>query len=144
MTPPLHLVACTKAKRPGIWPARELYAASDWFRKARHYVERQGAPWRILSAEHGLVEPDQLLGAYETSLTTMRRHERDAWAWRVYAQLEAAGLVGRPTAFLAGELYREPLGQLLAAAGEAPAVPMRGLGLGEQKAWLAWRAAQVR
>ncbi|WP_323494239.1 DUF6884 domain-containing protein [Sphingomonas sp. 10B4] len=55
-----------------------------------------------------------------------------------------------PIVFLAGRLYREPL---LAFAGERAAVPMLGMGIGQQKAWLAaqiadareraWRAAQL-
>ena len=39
-----------------------------------------------------------------------------------------------PIVFLAGRLYREPL---LAFAGERAAVPMLGMGIGQQKAWLA-------
>jgi hypothetical protein len=30
----------------------------DWFLKSRRYVEQSGAPWFILSAEYGLVPPD--------------------------------------------------------------------------------------
>lgn len=36
--------------------------------------------------------------------------------------------------FLAGRLYHEPL---LAFVGERAAVPMLGMGIGQQKAWLA-------
>lgn len=54
MPAPLHLVACVKAKATSPSQAANLYR-SPWFRKARAYVEAQGAPWYILSALHGLV-----------------------------------------------------------------------------------------
>ena len=41
--------------------AKDLYT-SDWFRKARAYVEHRGGPWFILSAEHGLVDPETVIG----------------------------------------------------------------------------------
>jgi hypothetical protein len=46
-------------------------SGSDWFLKARHYVDQSGAPWFILSAEYGLVPPDQVISPYERTLNTM-------------------------------------------------------------------------
>ena len=37
----IYLVACVKRKLPRPAPARDLYT-SDWFRKARQYVEQSG------------------------------------------------------------------------------------------------------
>jgi hypothetical protein len=85
----MFLVSCVAAKRSAAAPARDLYI-SDWFQKARAYVEKQGDPWFILSAKHGLVRPDQVLQPYELTLNNMAAKERRAWAQRV---LEALGVV---------------------------------------------------
>ncbi len=143
--PVVYLVACTKTKAPAAAAARDLYAPSDWFAKARAYVEAQDAPWFILSAEHGLLPPDAVVTPYETTLLTMRKPARRAWACRVHGQLVARGLVARCRfQILAGETYREFLEPWLTGEGRWPELaetPMRGLGLGEQKAWLAQAVA---
>ena len=51
--------------------AMDLYT-SNWFRKARACVEETGCPWRILSAEYGLVHPEEEIGPYEKTLNKMR------------------------------------------------------------------------
>ena len=66
----IYLVACVKGKLPQPAPAKDLYT-SDWFRKARQYVEQSGAPWFILSDEHGLVHPDTELAPYEKDIKEM-------------------------------------------------------------------------
>ena len=58
----VYLVSCVGKKRSCAAPARELYA-SDWFQKARDYVESSGSPWFILSAEHGMISPDQIISS---------------------------------------------------------------------------------
>lgn len=135
----LYLVACTKTKAPTARPARDLYAASDWFAKARAYVEALGAPWFILSAEHGLLDPDKIVAPYETTLLRMSRTERRRWGLRVLDQITEAGVLGRPVTFLAGRVYRAELEPGFADH----AAPMLGLGLGEQKAWLVQAAREL-
>jgi hypothetical protein len=46
-----------------------------------------------------------------------------------------------PIVFLAGRLYRE---SLLDFAGDRAAIPMAGMGIGQQKAWLAAQIASAR
>lgn len=131
----LFLVSCVKDKHPAPRPARELYR-SDWFNKARTYVEAQRAPWFILSAEHGLVHPDAVIAPYERSLLNFSIAERHAWGQRVIAQLDA--LPYAPTVvFLAGRLYREPLALW---AGARIQTPLARMGIGLQKSWLAANA----
>jgi hypothetical protein len=80
---PLHigLVACSRRKARDAAPARELYA-SCLFRAALAYAERHYGPgqWLILSARHGLVEPDSVLNPYDLSLRQLSAREREAWA----------------------------------------------------------------
>ena len=54
------LVSRVGTQRDSSVPARELYR-SDWFLKARTCVELVGACWFILSAEYGLVHPDEMI-----------------------------------------------------------------------------------
>lgn len=140
MSAPVHLVACVGQKRETPARARDLYQ-SDWFRKARAYVEAQGGRWFILSALHGLVPPGRVIDPYNVTLADMSAAERRAWGERVAAQL--AEKIGPRTrvVILAGRLYRDPLATW---TGNRATVPMEGLGIGEQKAWLAGQLAEVR
>ena len=83
----IGLVSCVKSKLGRPAPARELYT-SALFRGARHFVERTCERWFILSAQHGLVEPDQVLAPYERTLTTAPLSVRREWSHVVVAQLE--------------------------------------------------------
>jgi hypothetical protein len=139
---PVYLVACVSQKLDRRARAADLYR-SDWFRKARAYVETTGAPWYILSAAHGLVRPDKRLDPYDVTLRALTAAERRLWGERTVAQLRRAlgpGHLG-PIIFLAGRLYREPL---LGFVGDRAVLPMAGLGIGQQKAWLAAQIADAR
>jgi hypothetical protein len=118
--------------------ARELYC-SDWFTKARAYVEGQKGRWLILSAKHGVVEPDQVLAPYEETLYEKTAMERRTWAESVSASLKRRVARGDRVILLAGAVYREHLVPLLKDYGCEIEVPMRGLGIGQQKAWLKQR-----
>jgi len=134
----IFLVSCVSQKQPYATAARDLYT-SDWFVKARRYVEAQHALWFILSAEHGLLHPDQVVAPYERTLNTMGVIERRHWAERVIRQLDDV-LSGVGTAeFLAGERYRENLIPELGRRGISVSIPMQGLRIGEQLGWLGAR-----
>jgi hypothetical protein len=85
----VYLISCVRKKRCTPTQAKDLYN-SDWFLKARDYVESTRSPWFILSAEHGLVPPERILAPYERTLNKMRKPERQAWATRVKAQMAAS------------------------------------------------------
>ena len=140
MTRPVHLVACVGQKQPAPARARDLYQ-SDWFKKARAYVEAKGGRWFILSALHGLVPPALVIEPYNLALADRRAADRRAWGARVAAQLAATIGARTPVVFLAGRFYREPLADW---AGDRASVPMEGLGIGAQKAWLAQQLAEIR
>ncbi len=63
-TPPVYLIACVSQKLDRRARAADLYR-SDWFRKARAYVEEIDGRWYILLAAHGLVKPSQRLAPYD-------------------------------------------------------------------------------
>ena len=131
----LFLVSCVKTKLRTRAPAKDLYI-SAWFRKARACVENTGCPWGILSAEYGLLEPDEEIRPYEKTLNAMPVAERRAWAYEVLESMDPF-LVGIDTVvFFAGERYREFLEPGLREWGVAVSVPMLGLSQGRQLAWL--------
>jgi hypothetical protein len=76
------LVSCVGAKGATTTEARDLYQ-SNWFIKARAYVEGFGSNWFILSAKHGLVRPDDLIARYNQTLNTIGIAERRSWARQV-------------------------------------------------------------
>lgn len=133
---PVYLVACVAAKLDHAAEARDLYI-SPWFRKARAYVERIGAPWLILSAKHGLIDPDAIIAPYDATLSAMGAPARRQWGARVLNELARAVDPGIPLIVLAGRNYRDVLWPSIAHRATAP---MEGMGIGEQLAWLSPRA----
>lgn len=131
----VYLVSCVSQKQDHACEARDLYV-SDLFRKARRYAEASQCPWFILSAEHGLVPPGQVIAPYERTLNTMGVADRRAWSERVAAQLAEAVPDLSQVVFLAGKRYREFLARHLADRGVKVSVPMEGLRIGEQLRWL--------
>jgi cytoplasmic iron level regulating protein YaaA (DUF328/UPF0246 family) len=131
----LYLVSCVAKKSPAPTKAADLYRSS-WFLKARAFAERRRARWLILSAKYGVVEPLQDIAPYEKTLNEMKAPERRTWAEGVLRQLEPhlAGI--DEVVFLAGVRYREHLVPALQARGIRVSVPMEGLTIGRQLAWL--------
>jgi hypothetical protein len=81
------LVSCVGAKGAAATPAKALYR-SDWFIKARAYAEANGSRGFILSAKHGLVNPDDVISPCEHTLNTMGVSERRNWARVVQRQMD--------------------------------------------------------
>jgi hypothetical protein len=128
----LCLVACAARKAPERCKAADLYR-SAWFRKARAWVEHRDHRWMILSAQHGLVHPDALLDPYDKALTTMPSALRRAWSFGVISDLERLHPDIDRIIILAGRVYRD---HIVEWAGARALVPMAGMGIGEQLAWL--------
>lgn len=133
--PTTYLVSCVGKKRGYPAQAKELYA-SEWFFRARAFVERKGCPWFILSARWGLVAPEQGIEPYEQTLNDMPIAERRQWANRVQRQMEESLPAGGRCVVLAGLRYREFLMDYLTQRFNVE-VPMKGLAIGQQLRWLA-------
>ena len=129
------LVSCVAGKKAGLNRAADLYT-SAWFMKARRLVEATGAPWFILSAEHGLLGPETMVGPYNKTLNTMSTAERRAWAERVQLQLDAELPEADEIVVLAGNRYREYLMPYLRGRFPKVEVPMEGLTIGRQLSWM--------
>ena len=124
-----------KTKLPRRAAAKDLYI-SDWFRKARACVESTGCPWAILSAEYGLLHPDEVIRPYEKTLNAMPVAERRSWANEVLESIDLLLLDVDTVVIFAGERYRELVEPGLRAYGVGVVVPMQGLRQGQQLAWL--------
>jgi hypothetical protein len=125
------LVSCVKSKRNSPSAAKDLYT-SELFRRLRRYAEFTADRWFILSAEHGLLNPDQVIAPYERTLNNMLHRDRASWAERVKAQLATNLPRGADVIVLAGERYREDLVPYLEARGHTVDIPLKGLSFGRQ------------
>lgn len=132
---PLYIVACTRQKVWGRLPARELYATSDWFTKARDHIEARNAPWLIISARYGLVDPEQEIDPYEQPLEGLSPKGYRELTRLVDDQIRERGLQGHRCVLFAGTHYRELLTPRLKARFGVIDTPLEHLGIGEQKRW---------
>ena len=130
----IYLVSCVGKKRADAAQAKDLYA-SEWFYRARAFVEHSRCPWFILSAKFGLVTPEQTISPYEQTLNDMSRTERQAWAQRVQQQMDRVLPACDRCVVLAGQRYREFLMDYLTQRYTTE-VPMKGLAIGKQLRWL--------
>lgn len=133
----LVLVGCVKTKVARAAQAKDLYDSPLW-RKRRRYAEATGQPWAILSAEHGLVEPDEILEPYDRYLGSESAAYRRSWSARtaeqVIEKLSELGL--RAVEFHAGSAYVESgLAARLREAGVEVSWPVQGLPFGKQLRW---------
>lgn len=134
-TASLCLVSCAADKLDRPAPAKDLYT-SDLFVKTRRFVEIQDKRWFILSAKHGLVDPNEEIAPYEKTLKEMGKAARRDWAAAVLNALEPHLEGVRAVVFLAGERYREFVAPALSDRGIEVQVPMQGMRIGKQFAWL--------
>lgn len=85
-------------------------------------------PWYILSALHGIVDPDEIIAPYEKTLISMTAKQLREWRQRVIQQLnERQHSTHAQIVVLAGQAYRQPI---LGWMGNRAVVPMQGLAIG--------------
>ena len=135
MTSRIALVSCVKTKQESAAAAEDLYT-STWFRYCRRYAEQNADRWFILSAEHGVLRPEQRIDPYERALMTMSKQARIAWAGRVQQQLLELLPASAVVIVLAGIRYRENVAPFLEERGFTITVPMLGKRSGQQLQWL--------
>ncbi|HET6311145.1 MAG TPA: hypothetical protein VFH00_09110 [Candidatus Nitrosotalea sp.] len=130
----IGLVGCVKSKLDKPISARDLYT-SPLFRGRRKYVERTCDRWFVLSAKHGLVDPDTVLEPYDQTLKNSGRAERRRWGAEVlYAlKLELGAFSSTVFEIHAGDDYRAfGLVDGIRELGGQVTLPTEGLSLGQQ------------
>lgn len=98
------LIGCTKEKLPVEAPARELYQGR-LFLAAVRYAEAIGARWFVLSAAHGLVDPDQPIAPYDVTLARLNAADRETWKSAVAVALKRCVPETETLVVLAGHDY---------------------------------------
>jgi hypothetical protein len=137
VTERIGLVGCVKTKLDHAAPAKDLYT-SPLFRGRRAFVERSCARWFILSAKHGLVDPDTVLEPYDVTLDSATPSERRAWSDRVLVEIrDCLGFLdGLTFEAHAGSNYLDfGVVEGMRASGARVVRPAEGLGLFEQQAF---------
>lgn len=135
MTKRVVLVSCVKTKGDSAVAAKDMYI-SPLFKGMRRYAEQNADAWYILSAEHGVLQPDQIIVPYERTLRTMQKPDRMAWDQQVRKQLLELIPAGAEVIFLAGIRYREGVAPFLKCNGFKTEIPMEGKKFGLQLSWL--------
>lgn len=116
---------------------KNLYG-SEYFQKMRAYAETNHDEWWILSAKHGLLGPEgPPIAPYDETLAAATNTEQRAWAERITADLERAGLLSDHVVLVihAEKDYHEALLPHLHEAGVDVRRPTEGLGMREKLAW---------
>lgn len=145
----ITLIACSATKGKAAAPAAELYQ-SVWFQKARAFAQTRedeyGDPWFILSALHGLTDPDEVIEPYDVTLNKMPLAKRKIWAMRVLAAVAQEVELHATITILAGTRYTDLLVPLLRSAGYTVELPLQGAGIGQQLKLLSgpefWRRSE--
>ena len=124
------LVGCGDSKRNGKHAAKDLYD-SNYFDLKREYGETVGDSWYIVSAEYGLLAPNEVVETYDTHIS-----EVDIRAWEEQVSGELPDLQGATVQVLAGEEYIQALDLTLDLYAENVEYPTRGLSIGKRMQWL--------
>jgi hypothetical protein len=130
----IGLVGCVKTKLDQSAPARDLYT-SPLFRGRRAWVEQTCSRWFVLSALHGLVDPERVIEPYDVTLGAASIAQRQAWSAKVLDQLEKrlGSLSGLVFEIHAGADYTDfGLIDGLRKRGATVELPVAGLKMGEQ------------
>lgn len=137
LMPEIGLVSCVKTKSKNPAQPRDLYT-SPYFEKMRAYAEQNHDDWWILSAKHGLLDPNaEPIEPYDKTLNGARKAEKQDWAERVLPQLRTNNLLLEGTTLVihAGKDYYGELIPLLEDEPVNVEIPTEGLGFGDTQAW---------
>ena len=120
------LIGSSGATAPGPVRVADLFR-SPGFVRAREHAVHSAMPWFVLSAKHGLLEPDDVVAPYFLELGDASTVYRSAWGEWVAAQLgERVQLSGATVEVHGGVDFAQPLRQPLARRGAALELPLPG------------------
>lgn len=126
------LISCSKSKQANRAPARALYTGI-LFSRAVSWAEYKGYTWFIVSALHGLVQPDRELDPYDFTLKQLRTRDRERWAHMVVAaELTKYIARGGHAILLMPQLYRRYIETELIKASITFENPVEHLAIGQQ------------
>jgi len=127
------LIQCTKSKRDEPAKAKHLYDESGYFCDMRAYAAATGEMWFILSAKHGLVDPETVIEPYDAF--GLSKDQAQEIATEVAQQADYVEIIG-------GKDYTDPLTPELEVRGVDVVELCRGMGIGERRQQLQQLTAQ--
>lgn len=119
------LIQCTNTKRDEECLAEHLYDESAYYRKMRLWARARGNPWFILSAKHGLLNPNRVTSPYDAVGLTEQQAEDIA--------TELAGMDVDTVDVTAGRKYTDNLVPALKRQGIDVINHFAGLRIGERQ-----------
>jgi cytoplasmic iron level regulating protein YaaA (DUF328/UPF0246 family) len=128
----ITFIACSSAKLRSAAPAKDLYTG-QLFRKARALAEKTSDQYYILSALHGLLQPDKVTAPYNYTLKTLSKRERGGWGDRILKDSLWLIPKGSTITLLAGNDYCDPIEGKLGRNGFHVTRPLKGLPIGKQQ-----------
>jgi hypothetical protein len=100
---------------------------SDGFAAAREHAVHSRLPWFVLSAKHGLLDPDDVISPYEIQIDDQPAAYRSAWGEWVVAQLaDRVQLDGVVVEVHGGVDFAQPLRHPLTRRGAVLEIPLPG------------------
>jgi hypothetical protein len=100
---------------------------SDGFAAARQHAVHSRLPWFVLSAKHGLLDPDDVVSPFSTQIDDQPAAYRSAWGEWVVAQLaDRLQLDGVVVEVHGGVDFAQPLRQSLTRRGAVLDIPLPG------------------
>ncbi len=107
-------------------PARDLFR-SDGFARAREHAIGSGRPWFVLSAKHGLLDPDDVVGPFAVLIGDQPAGYRAAWAeWVVVQLADRVRLTGVTVEVHGGVDFAQALKGPLERRGARTEIPLPG------------------
>lgn len=127
------LISCVSKKLDHKAEAGELYTSTLFKFGMKYAYSLNPDKIFILSAKYHLLDLDQMIEPYNTTLNDMSKTERKIWSHTVLEQLrKLTNLENDEFIFLAGENYRKYLLPHI----KHYSIPMKGLGIGRQLSYL--------
>lgn len=131
----VYLLTCSHRKLSEPARAKDLYISPS-FIAARKIAEKKGDNWFILSAKHGLIEPEVKLKPYDLSLLSLSESEREKWASTVINDLSNNLQLTDKIIILGDDLYASYISDKLRLRGFEVYCPLLGKTNDEKLHWL--------
>ena len=107
-------------------PAARLFESAGFVR-AREYAASSGHPWFVVTAKHGLLDPDDVVAPFDVQLGDQSMGYRNAWGEWVVAQLGDRLLLEHVTVEVHGGVdFAQPLRGPLTRRGAAMDLQLPG------------------
>lgn len=119
------LIQCTDGKYDTTAKAGDIYEASPYYRAMRRWAKARGDPWFILSAKHGLLDPETVIEPYD------ERGLNEQQAEEIATELADRGF--NTAHVTAGRDYTDPLVPALERQGVSVVNHFAGCRIGERR-----------